>query len=106
MMGRVIFPTKYATETRDYTIPFESLLTSGETVNTSGAVVGISVYSGTDANPSGMLNGGLVYAGSGITQSLTGGVAGVTYYLTATVTTSTGNVKTLGGFLTVLGGLV
>ena len=98
-MSRIIFQTKLAGESKDYSFPFDSLLASGETIQNSGAVVSVTLYAGTDGNPSVMLNGNPVYTSTGVTQSITGGTAGNIYIIACTAVTSLGRSLLLGGFL-------
>jgi hypothetical protein len=99
-VGRVIFGGKYAGETSAEVFDFASLLAVGETLST--ATVTAAVYSGTDASPSGLIFGAATISGSQVRQTLIGGVLGVTYVLTAQVTTSAGQTLQLSGYLAVM----
>lgn len=84
-MNQLIFPAKAVGELQPYTVNFSDRLQFGESIN--GAAVSVSVFSGTDPNPSAMLSGPATYDASGnATQSLTGGVVGVIYSVSYLVT--------------------
>lgn len=98
-MSRLSFDQKGPSETTNVAFDFTSSMAAAETISTS--TVAASTYSGTDANPSLIINGSASSSGQVVTQSLTAGTAGVTYLLTCTITTSAGQVLQLSGFLTV-----
>jgi hypothetical protein len=97
---RVILQPKRPGETKSYAFDFISQLAAGETLSTQ--VVTATVWSGTDASPSSLISGAATSSGSIVSQLITAGVAGVTYYLLCTVTTSTGQTLQLAAFLVVL----
>lgn len=82
------FSPKDPAEQIFYSIDFSALLGTGETLGTASA--SMRVTSGTDAAPSAMLSGLPVITGSIVSQLVIGGVAGSTYLLGISVTTSTG----------------
>lgn len=84
-MNTLIFPSKAVGELQPYIVNFSDRLQFGESIN--GAGVTISVFSGTDSNPSAMLSGTTTYDAFGnVTQALTGGLVGVIYNVVFTVT--------------------
>lgn len=84
-MNQLIFPAKAVGETQPYVVNFSDRLQFGESIN--GAAVSISVFSGTDNNPNGLLSGSATYDAFGnVTQVLTAGLAGVIYNVAFTVT--------------------
>lgn len=99
-MSRVVFGGKSLGETKNCVFDFLSLIALGETLST--ASVAAVVYSGTDASPSSLISGSATISGSQVTQKITGGVLGVTYLLTCTVTTSAGQTLLLSGFTTIV----
>lgn len=94
------FPPKFVGSSLFADFDFASVLDVGETV--SSAVVTSTVYSGTDASPSSMISGSASASGTTVTQLITGGVEGVMYYLTCTITTSNGQTLIMTGFLAVI----
>ena len=98
-MSRVVFGGKLLGETKSLVFDFLSLIALGETLST--ASVAAITYSGTDASPSAIISGSAAISGSQVTQKITGGVLGVTYSLTCTVTTSAGQTLNLMGFVTI-----
>lgn len=77
-MNQLIFTPKAVSELQPYTVNFSDRLQFGESIN--GASVAVSVFSGTDPNPSSLLSGVATYDTSGnVTQAITGGLAGVVY---------------------------
>lgn len=99
-MSRSILPPKLVSAIQNVTFDFISLLAVGETISTK--VVTCLVYSGVDASPSSMISGSATASGTVVTQLVTGGTAGVIYYLTCTITTSAGQTLVLTAFLTVI----
>lgn len=100
MTDRVILAPKTTSEGVNVPFDFISRLGSSETISTQ--VVTCTVWSGVDASPSSMISGSASHSGSVVTQLVIGGVAGVTYYLLCTITTSLGQTLSLAAFLTVL----
>ena len=98
-MSRLSFGGKCANETRKETFDFISRLATGETI--SSASVTATTYSGTDAVPSGLISGAAAISGTKVTQSLTGGIEGVTYLLICSAVTSTGQTLKLPAYLVV-----
>lgn len=88
-MNSIIFDAKSDAEVLPYIVNFSDKLQFGESIN--GAVVSVSVFSGTDPSPSSMLSGVATYDSLGnVTQVLTGGVSGVVYNIVF-VATGTGS---------------
>jgi len=99
-MSRTLLPNKYPAESKAYFFDFLSELVPTETISTRVCTMGL--YSGTDANPSAMINGVATNDGSVVRQNIAGGTAGNIYMLTCTVTTNFGQTLTMHGFLAVL----
>jgi len=101
MPNRTTQPAKLQGSTQNYTWDFLSNLAPGETITSQ--TVTMSVYSGTDANPSAMISGAAsVTNTSVVNQKLTGGVLGVIYEALATVTTSLGQTLAMSSFIAVV----
>lgn len=98
-MSRVELPSKLASETKNVTFDFSSQLAVGETISTQAVTA--AVYSGTDASPSSLISGAASASGAVVTQKVTGGVTGVLYELTCTITTSAGQTLNLVGLLAI-----
>lgn len=106
--GNTIFPPKKSGEL--ITLPFDFSSTFEDISSAiTAASVSVSVYSGTDANPSSLLSGmaGLVVPSNGlpvrrVTQNVTGGVAGVIYLLSCSATTASGLTAIQSGYLAIL----
>lgn len=99
MTARKVIQPKTTAETRLEPFDFSSFLGAGETIST--AVATAAVWSGTDAAPSGVINGVASISGTVATQSLTAGVAGVIYAIIMTITTNLAQTLQISGFLTV-----
>lgn len=99
MSYRSIFDAKTASETVAVSFDFASEYAIGETV--ASASVGAAVYSGIDATPSALLSGTPTLSGAVVTQTLAGGVVGVTYLITATALSSLGKTRSLAGYVSV-----
>jgi hypothetical protein len=99
---RVVFDPKRAADVALLLFDFTSLLASGETISTQS--VAASVWSGVDANPSAIVSGSATASGAIVKQLIAGGVAGVIYTLTCTITTSLGQTRTLVGLLAIVPG--
>jgi len=100
---RVTLQPKLVGETRAYSFDFLSRLAVGETISTQ--VCTASVYSGLDTSPSSLISGSATASGSVVAQTLTGGVAGVIYQITCTITTSASQTLQLLAYLPVLANL-
>lgn len=99
-MSRAQLPNKLSGETKNVTFDFTSDLASGETISTKA--VAAAVYSGTDASPSSIISGAASSSGAVVTQTVTGGVTGVLYELTCTITTSASQTLKQVGLLAVV----
>lgn len=97
---RIELQGKLLGETVLETFDFTSRLAVAETIST--AAVTASVYSGTDASPSSIINGSAAISGQAVTQSITAGVLGVTYELLCTITTSLGQTLQLSAYLPIM----
>ena len=97
MSYRSIFDAKVSGTNFRAVFDFTSGLTVGETL--ASASTAATVYSGTDASPSAIISGSSTISDSKVTQTITGGVIGVTYLLKCSVTTSLGKALESSGFL-------
>lgn len=93
-------PPKLSGDIANVTFDFTSRLGASETISTQS--VAASVYSGTDATPSGLISGAATASGAVVTQKLTGGVVGVIYELLCTITTSAGQTLVMSALLAVV----
>lgn len=99
-MSKIILENKTSGETVIETFNFTSRLALSETISTASTVA--VVYSGTDASPSALISGAATISGQTVTQKVTGGVLGVTYRLTCTITTSLGQTVALTGLMVIV----
>lgn len=99
-MSRVSLPNKRVSEVVSLTFDFISVLGVAETIY-SQSVTAI-VLTGVDATPSAVINGSATASGTKVSQSVTGGVVGVIYSLTAKITTSLSQTLELVGYMAVL----
>lgn len=100
MASRVELPPKYLAETAKYEFDFAGLLASAETISTQSVTA--IVHSGTDPSPSSIVSGSASASGTVVTQAITGGVLGVIYELTCTITTSASQTLVLTGYLAIV----
>jgi hypothetical protein len=91
---------KLAGETLNATFDFGNRLAVGETLSTTSVTA--AVYAGVDASPGALISGASSISGTVVTQSLTGGVLGVTYLLKCAVTTSLAQTLQLTAFLVIV----
>jgi hypothetical protein len=80
---------KFRAESRVYGFDFTRLLEAGETI--TSAAFAATVVAGTDPTPGAIVVGSADVAGPVCRQRLAGGLAGVLYRVTTTVSTSAGN---------------
>lgn len=99
-MTLVVFPSKPVGETTPYVFNFSDKLQFGEAI--TGASVAVVVSSGVDTDPSAMVSGTPILTASDVTQNLTGGVAGVIYYIVCTVTATASHNYVKQGSLAVI----
>ena len=85
------------TESQAYSYDFVNDLNASETINS--VTFALTVFDGTDNNPSSHLSGDPGITGTIVTQRVQYLTAGVTYILAATVTTSQSNIITLSAKL-------
>ena len=85
-MTLLVFPSKDTGETIPLVFNFSDKLQFGESI--TGSSVAVSVFSGTDNNPSALLSGTPINTSTQVTQNITGGVAGVIYTIVCIVTGS------------------
>ncbi len=104
MVSRVILEPKAPSETKIYYFDFTSQLAASETISTKSTAA--TVYSGTDASPSSIVNGAAGSSGQVVSQSITAGTEGVIYLLTVTITTSASQTLQMTGLLGVVKGLL
>jgi hypothetical protein len=100
MNNRSDLGNKYLGETCKAIFDFISRLAVGETIST--ATVTAVVYSGVDSTPSALISGSAAISGTQVTQLTVGGVLGVVYLLTCSVTTSGSQTLVLEGFMGVV----
>lgn len=98
-MAQIDLPPKQPTASLNAVFDFISKLAIGETISTQ--VVVATVYSGTDAAPSGLISGAATASGTRVTQKIIGGTLGNIYQLTCTITTSAGQTLLLSAFLAI-----
>ena len=98
-MSKVILNAKLAGETINEVFDFSSRLAVGETISSASTTA--TVYSGTDANPSAILNALTTISGGKVTQGVIGGTLGVTYKLVCTVHTSASQILQLTAMLVI-----
>lgn len=98
-MSMITLPDKPVGETSLASFDFISQLAAGETL--TGAVVTASVFSGVDGTPENIISGAEILEGTIVSQMITGGVAGVVYWLSCSVSTSTGQNLIMQAFLAV-----
>jgi flagellar biosynthesis protein FliR len=102
MSYRSIFDAKTTSETSSVPFDFSSQFTNaGESI--TSVTVTATVYSGVDPSPGAIRSGSPGFSGKVATQTLVGGVAGVTYLLVATAVSSLGATRSVSGYLSVLG---
>ncbi len=99
-MSRIVLDPKQAGETRNVTFDFTSRLAVSETISTK--TVTASVYAGTDASASAIVNGSATSAGTIVTQSITAGTVGVTYELKCQITTSGNQTLNITAYFVVI----
>lgn len=90
LVGRIVTIPKYLGTTALLSPPFNfaQALAAGETLLTAATVA--TVYTGVDANPSAILQGGPQINGASVNQMMTGGILGCVYDVVCTVTTNKG----------------
>lgn len=99
-MNRVVFPVKPLADDVVRVFDFTSLLTEGEEL--AAATVDVSVYAGTDATPSALLNGSAVIDGPRVEQAFTGGTLGTVYTVTCLAGSCDGQLQSLAAYLAVV----
>lgn len=95
-----LLPPKNVGATVNVALDFTSRLDPGETI--VGVVIIPTTYSGIDPTPMAILSGVAAIAGPIVNQTVTGGLKGVIYLLSCTVTTSLGALKNMISYLAVL----
>lgn len=78
------FPAKFPSESLPYTINFSDMLQFGESIN--GASVSATSNDAQDTNASDIIYGDPSYTETEVTQTISGGKAGVTYSIFVIVT--------------------
>jgi hypothetical protein len=96
------FSPKDPRETFPVSIDFTNLLGVGETV--SSVVFSVQVVNAVDPNAAAMISGAGTVSGNVCSQTITGGINGVTYLISALATTSLNNKLIGAGLLTVQAG--
>jgi hypothetical protein len=100
MSYRTVFDVKNQGTNFYAVFDFSKDLAVGETIST--ASVAAVVYSGTDAGVAGIILGAATVSGKQVTQTITGGVIGVTYLLICAIATSATKVRMQDGYLAVV----
>jgi hypothetical protein len=103
MTANIQLPSKQVADVLVATFPFQDQMAFGELIN--GAIVTVTLYTGTDPNPSAILSGIPNYVSSGglsVAQTLVSGVSGNVYLLVCTVSTTLGNTFANQGYLAVI----
>jgi len=93
------FSYKFVAEKKPLSFDFTEVLAPTETLLTATCTV--IVVDGVDATPSSILSGSATITGTIVYQKVQAGVAGVTYRLVMTVTTSAGSTLVAIGDLPV-----
>lgn len=104
--ARIILPPKYAAERVLIPFDFTSIIPYGDQV--VSATTTAVVWSGTDATPSAIINGAVIFSFSNriASQSIINGVPGVIYLLTCSGLTGTsGETVVITGYLAILPGV-
>jgi hypothetical protein len=91
---------KTVSSTLVQTFNFARWLAISETI-TSASVVA-TVYSGNDTDPSAIFSGAAAVSGAEVTRTVTGGVLGNVYLLTATAVTSEGQTLPQEAYLVIV----
>ena len=100
-MKRVVFGSKLSGETVIEAFDFTSRIPSAtETISTASTTA--TVYSGTDASPSGVISGAATISGKVVSQAFTGGLAGNIYQVVCSVTTSLGQTLKMVALLAIV----
>lgn len=99
MTYRSIFDAKVFSTNFRAIFDFTSGLAIGETITSASTAA--TTYSGTDPAASTLISGASSISGGKVTQTITGGVVGTTYWLKCSCITSLGNYLESGGFLVV-----
>lgn len=89
MTSAAVFPAKYIGDRLTVEVDFSGDFPG---IVITSATVTVAVLTGEDPNPSAMLIAAPVIRGTRIRQKITGGLSGVIYVFTFSVTTSTGDV--------------
>lgn len=98
MTYRSIFDVKVSGTNFYAVFDFTSGLAIGETL--ASASTAATVYSGTDPAPASII-GSATISGGKVTQTITGGVVGVSYWLKCSSVTSLGKQLECSGYLVV-----
>lgn len=99
MSGRVTLDPKSVSETLFVYFDFSDELGPTEIILTQA--VAATVYSGEDDNPEDIIDGAATHSGKEASQSITGGLVGVTYQLACTITTDLGQILIKLAFLSI-----
>ena len=91
------FSAKDPSEVITVAVDFVNLLGTSETLST--VVYSASVIQGIDPSPSSLISGSGTISGTKVLQNITGGLPGVTYLLTAKVTTSASHTFVASGLM-------
>lgn len=104
-MQRVLIPAKAAVETVIQPFDFTGLLGQLSSTTLSSATATVTVYSGSDPTPL-LTVGAPSISGLVVSVSLSAGTTGVIYLVTVTAVASTGDIRSLQGFVAIASNLV
>ena len=93
------FSPKDPRESITVSIDFANLLATGETISSASFTSAVST--GQDTNPSAMISGSTTVTGTICMQRVIGGLAGVSYIISAVALTNLGNTYVGSGLMPV-----
>lgn len=99
IMKKQILQQKASAEVLDVTFDFMHTMMFGDTITSATAV--ITLESGTDANPSLMLDGAATHTARTVTQTIKGGVVGNIYRIAMSASTTNSCVYVVEGLLAI-----
>ena len=99
IMKKQVLQQKAAPEVLDVTFDFMHTMMFGDTITSATAV--ITLESGTDANPSLMLDGAATHTARTVTQTIKGGIVGNIYRIAMSASTTNSCVYVVEGLLAI-----
>ena len=99
MSGRVVLDPKSVGETLFVYFDFSDEMEATEDILTQEVVC--TVYSGEDIAPEDVIDGAATHVDKEVSQSITGGVKGVTYQLACSIGTTAGQILVKLAFLSI-----